>query len=76
MVHIQYECQDTHYKQKTIYQKGANQRIKNQGKSLEGQWSLELLKIPIELGQAWMGRPEEMRPPEESILFFDSQVLQ
>ena len=62
MVYRQDEFQYHPYQEKSIEQKGANQRIQNQGNNLEGQWSLEWLEVPITQEQAWIGRPEETRP--------------
>ena len=45
------------------------------GKSNEGQLSLEWLEVTIALEKSWMGRPKELRPQEETIWFFDSQVI-
>ena len=52
MVYRQDECQATPYQEKAIKKKWSNKIRQNQGKSLYGQWLLELLEVPIELEQA------------------------
>ena len=49
MVYKQDEFKATNYQEKAIEINGENQRIQNQGESNEGQLSLELLEVTIEL---------------------------